>query len=247
MTTAKRSNRIGTRRESSLHASLKQRYARAGDEIEAVVDGFQIDVVHRGVREGRAGYAAPVLIEVQTRSFSSLRRKLSALLAEYTVRLVHPIAQEKWIVKIGRDGEPISRRRSPKRGRVEHVFDELVSFPELIAHPNLTLEVVLTREEEVRCDDGRGSWRRGGWSIHDRRLLEVVDVVTFASAADFMRLIPADLAEPFTSRELAAAMNCDARIAQRAAYCLRRMGAIALVGKRGRAQAYARVRAPAQF
>jgi hypothetical protein len=120
------------------------------------------------------------------------------------------------------------------------VFDELVSFPDLIAHPNLTLDVVLTREEEIRCDDGRGSWRRGGWSIRDRRLLEVVEVVTFAAAADFLRLIPADLAEPFTSRELAQAIGCDARVAQRATYCLRRMGAITPAGKRGRAWVYSR-------
>jgi hypothetical protein len=242
------SSRIGTRHESSLHASLKKRYAQRGDAIEAVVDGYQIDVVHRAiVRESKAQYIAgdrsvpqdDLLIEIQTRSFSSLKRKLRALLESHRVRIVHPIACEKWIVRIEPTGVIVSRRRSPKRGCIEHLFDELVSFPDLMTHPNLSLEVVLTREEEIRCDDGRGSWRRGGWSIRDRRLIEVVETMTFAEPSDFLKLLPAGLPAPFTSRELAKAMGRSVPFAQRVAYCLRKMGAIEVIGKRRRAWVYA--------
>lgn len=56
------------------------------------------------------------------------------------MRQVHPIAQEKWVVRLGREGvTPVNRRESPKRGRVDQLFLDLVSFPELVAHPNFTL------------------------------------------------------------------------------------------------------------
>ena len=38
---------IGTLRESSLHASLKELYARPGDELEAVREGYVVDLVAR--------------------------------------------------------------------------------------------------------------------------------------------------------------------------------------------------------
>lgn len=224
------------RNESSLHASLKQHYAGDEARVEQVVDGYRIDVVHPStLREQRE----PLLIEVQTRSFSAIRPKLCALLATHRVRLVYPIACEKWIVKTEPDGTLISRKRSPKRGNLGHLFDELVSFPALMAHPNLTLDVVLTREEEIRCNDGKGSRRRGGWSIHDRRLIEVVETKTFAQPADFLRLLPAGLPQPFTARDLAAAMNRPVAFARRAAYCLRKMGALRVIGKRRWAWLYA--------
>jgi hypothetical protein len=110
------------------------------------IDRFRIDVV----REGE-------LIEIQTRSFSSIRRKLCALLDSHPVRLVYPIPYEKWVVRVEPNGNLIERRKSPRRGSLIHLFDELVSFPQLMAHPNLSLEVLLTREEEIRCADGHGS------------------------------------------------------------------------------------------
>ena len=45
---------------------------------------------------------------------------------------------------------PATRRRSPRHGSVFDVFSSLVSIPAMLAHPNLTLDVVLTVEEELR-------------------------------------------------------------------------------------------------
>jgi hypothetical protein len=224
------------RNESSLHASLKQHYACDDARVEQVVDGYRIDVVRpANLRES----PEPLLIEVQTRSFSAIRPKLCALLATHRVRLVYPIACEKWIVKVTPDGSPISRKRSPKHGCLPHLFDELISFPALMAHPNLTLDVVLTREEEIRCNDGKGSRRRGGWSVLDRRLMEVIETTTFAQPADFLKLLPTGLPAPFTARDLASAMQRSVPFARRAAYCLRKMGALHVIGKRRRAWLYA--------
>jgi hypothetical protein len=58
---------FSTYREGSLHAALKARYAACivGSRIEAAVDGFVVDVA--GPEE---------LVEIQTASFGSARRKL---------------------------------------------------------------------------------------------------------------------------------------------------------------------------
>jgi hypothetical protein len=114
----------------------------------------------------------------------------------------------------------------------------LVRIPSLMTHPNLSLEVLLVREEEIRRDDGQGSWRRKGWSIVDHRLLEVVHSHLFQTPQDLLTLIPDSLPEPFTSKDLAVAMGVPRYIAQKAAYCLRNMQVITITGRRGRSYLY---------
>lgn len=219
---------IGTLSERSLHADLKEYLAEPGDRFEVPVDGYVIDIV-RGDR----------LIEIQTANFAAMKRKLAKLTKAHTVHLVHPVAAEKWIVKYGPDGETwVERRKSPKQGTVFDVFRELVSFPHLLMREALTLEVLLTREEEIRVNDGNGSWRRRGWSITDHRLLSVEERVKLASPADFRALLPADLPNPFTTRDLADAFGESVNLMGKMAYCLREMGAVEHIGKRGRAYLY---------
>ena len=222
------SNHIGILNEKPLHAALKRWYALADDVTEVSVDGFTIDVV-RG----------DLLIEIQTRNLSAIKRKLTALTERHPVRLVYPIAQDKWIVRLSKNGKTIlGRRKSPKRGTLELVFEELVSFPQLLARPNFSLEVLLILEEEARRYDGTRNWRRKGWGTHERRLLQVVDRRLFEAPADMQTMIPASLVEPFTTTQLAEAINQPLWLAQKMAYCLREMGAIKAVGRRGRGILY---------
>jgi hypothetical protein len=220
---------IGTLRESDLHAALKQHYARPSDRLEVALDGYVIDIV-RGDE----------LLEIQTHNFAALKRKLPQLLESHRVRLIYPIAQAKWIARVKADGHTLmSRRKSPRRGGVEEVFMELVSLPELMAHPNFTLEVVLIHEEEWRCArSGRRRYRAREWRVCNRRLLNVLEAIEFAAPSDFRRFIPSDLSTPFTSRELAAALRRPAYFAHKITYCLRKMGVLQVVGKRHRAWLY---------
>jgi hypothetical protein len=186
-----------------------------------------------------------LLIEIQTRHLVAMKRKLHRLVDSHVVRLVHPIAAEKWIVRVGEDGETVvGRRRSPSRGSIEHVFGELVSFPGLLAHPNFTLEVLLIREEEVRRHDagpnGRRNWRRKGWATQERRLLEVMSSHVLSTPADAAALLPADLPQPFTTTDLAAASGQPAWLCRKMAYCLREMNMLTVVGKRGRSTLFER-------
>ena len=221
---------IGELNERSLHRALKERYAVDGSETERVVDGFVTDVVAGGR-----------IIEIQTGSFGPLRNKLTRLLDAHPVTLVHPIAKDRYIVKAAADPAlPATRRRSPKHGSVFDVFPALVGIPSLLAHPNLTLEVVITIEEHVRAPrERRGRWRRD-WTRVDRRLVDVVETHTFTSMADLFAMLDAQLPETFTTNDIAAAMRSTRNSAQQAAYCLREGGVIEICGKKGNALVYRR-------
>ncbi len=223
--------RIGTLRETALHAALKHHLAQPGDQLEVAVDGFVADVL-------RADGPDPLIIEVQTGSFSALKRKLPRLLEHHHVRLAHPIALEKWIVRVDGRGRPLGRRKSPRRGQLAELFQELVSLPGLMAHPNLTFQVLLVREEEVRAPARRRRrWGRD-YRVADRRLLEVVQAVEFRTPKDFLAFIPVRLPQPFTSRALAEALGVSVWLGQKITYCLRHMGVLAEAGFERRARLY---------
>lgn len=250
-------NHIGVMREMSLHAALKAWYAQPGDALETRVDGYVVDIA----RDGGA-----LLIEIQTGNFSSLRRKLAALTRAHHVRLVYPVPAEKWIVRVSGDaGAELSRRRSPRRGQTLDVFRELPGIARFVADPNFSIEVLLVRAEEVWCaaNGRRASWRRKGWRILDRRLIDIVGRHLLETPDDFRALLPAAwLGQPaagghalretgapyaagdrpatltFTTRELAGALGISRPLAQKMAYCLRQMGAIDVAGRQGNALVY---------
>lgn len=216
---------IGVQNERSLHNAIKAWYARPGDEFEVKRHGFIIDIC-RG----------DLLIEIQTRNFSALRRKLRTLVQQHRTRLVYPLALEKWITRTDASGmHTLGKRKSPRRGDIADLFRELVAIPDLIDEPNFELEVLLIHEEEIRRDDGRGSWWRRGYSRWDRKLIEVVESLTFKQRYDFLRFLPAGLAQPFSNKMLAQALGRPVHDIQRMTYCLRKMNVIVPVGKNGNA------------
>ncbi|MDH3538615.1 MAG: hypothetical protein OEP52_01355 [Acidimicrobiia bacterium] len=219
---------IGMLREQHLHAALKQWYREDGDLVEVGVDGFVVDLVRD-----------EMLIEIQTRGFSSMRRKLDRLLDDHPIRVVHPIAAEKWIRKIDESGTETSRKKSPKRGIVADVCAELVAFPSLLDHPHLTLEVLLIQEEEVRRPDPTAR-RRNGWRIAERRLVGILERVEFTQPADLLSLLPATLPDPFTTADLALGLGRTRHLAQEVAYCLREAGVLDGVNRSRSGIEYAR-------
>lgn len=214
---------IGIQNERSLHAALKQWYAQPEDKLEVPLKGFFIDLV-RGEQ----------LVEIQTRNFSAIRNKLQTLVEEHRVHLVHPITFEKWILQVDSSGIKVkSRRKSPYKGLLTDIFEELVKIPELIKHPNFTIEFPFIREEEVRCRDGKGSKHRKRESLKDRRLLEVLSTHLFASSSDFLQFIPTNLPRPFSNKCLQLALSLPIHRCRQITYCLRKMDALQVVGKRG--------------
>lgn len=229
--------RIGTLAEKSLHAQLKQSYAQPGDLLEYTLDGYVIDIARPAAAPGAPDFRC---IEIQTRGLAKMKPKLRALLPQRPVHVVLPIAQETTIVRLDGHGAPASRRKSPKHASPLHVFAELVSLPAVLADPHFSMEVLLICEEQIWRDDGLGSWRRKHWSIADRRLLAVTGSVLLTCPADCAALLPNDLPDGFTCRNLAASAGLPLALAQKMAYCLRQTDMLAVAGKQGNALVYER-------
>jgi len=195
-----------------------------------VVDGREIDLV-RG----------ELLIEIQTGSFSALRRKLDALVPPHRVHIVHPVAVRKWIVRIdATTGEVLGRRKSPKGGRIEQAFAELVGLGRWLGHPDVSVELVPVDIDELRRHEPGRAWRRKGWVVVQRELLEVAESLTIRGPADLAAMLPEDLPTPFSTADLAARARIPRALAQKMAWCLRTAGAIAATGKKGNAKLYVR-------
>ena len=219
---------IGGLNESSLHRQLKELYCTGGAAAEQKTDGYIVDVLLPGGE----------IVEIQTANFAGMRKKLAALLPEHPVRLVHPVAAETFIRLLDKDGNLKSERRSPKRGTVHNAAAELVYLAELLPHPNLTVEIVLTRQQEIRRDDGNGSWRRRGVSIEERRLIDTVGSFEFRDSSDYMRLLPPELPSPFSNPDIAEKLTGTNkrgknRLAGAISRLLRRLGLIEITGKDG--------------
>ena len=206
--------------ENALHSEIKKCYSLPGDNFEKRVDDFIVDIVRRSI-----------LIEVQTGNFSAIKKKLAALLKNHKVKLVYPISKIKYLVQIDKSGKIIRRRKSPRKGKLTDLFFELVSIPRLINNENFSLEVLMIEEEEIRCNDGKGSWRRRGVSIKDRRLLSVIEKIPFETEWDFLRFLPASLEEVFTNKMLARKSEISISSARKITYCLREMGIIRRIGR----------------
>ncbi len=219
------SPRIGTLNENPLHAALKTWYAEDGDRFEVPVDGFVADIVR-----GRT------LIEIQTGSASRLRRKLSTFLRHYQVRLVLPVAARKTIVHVDDRQVEQDRRLSPRRATAVDAFRELVGLGELLGDSNLSVDVVLVHEEEVRV----ASRRRKGFVVEERRLVEVRDCVSLHHPSDYLGVLPTSLKEGFTTADLARAIRQPRWMAQKIAYVLRTIGVLRVAGKSGNAFLYRR-------
>ena len=227
---------IGELNERSVHRALKTLYAVPGSLTEHSIDGYVADVV-----------IGDRIVEIHTGTFWPLKRKLPRLLETHRITLVHPIAKDRYIVKPAADADAdalTDRRMSPKHGSVFAIFSALASIPTLLAHPNLTLDVVITVEEEVRVPDARRNRRRGGWSAVDRRLLEIVEIHRVERMADLFAMVDAKLPEPFNTTDLANVMRSSRRLGQQAAFCFREAGISEICGKTGNALIYRRLVGP---
>ncbi|MDC7124495.1 MAG: hypothetical protein PQJ46_02950 [Spirochaetales bacterium] len=222
---------IGSLNEKSLHKKIKNIYLtktpNAVDETK--VDDYIIDIV-----------SPNELIEIQTGNFSGIKTKISKLVSKHPVKIVHPVAAETIISTYKINGELKSKRRSPKRGCIESCAGELLYIADLLYSENLSIEILLIRQEEKRIDDGKGARRRRGISIKDRTLLEIIEKQTFKKRADFISLLPENLPSQFSNSDIADKLKEKylpkkqrIKLASQISYLLRKLELIKITGKDG--------------
>ena len=213
---------IGTLGEKRLHAVLKRYYEPRAE--------------YREVRAGR--YVADIcnengIIEIQTGSFSALRKKLPALLAQYPVTLVHPLPATKTIQWIAPDSGLVSEpRRSPKKGAWIDACYQLCFAADLLTLPGLTIQLLLVDLDEYRLQNGWGNDGKRGSTRHERLPSALSAELTLRRPADYLALLPSGLPDPFTTTDLRRAAKRSAALAAKAVRVLLAVGAIEKCGKR---------------
>lgn len=213
---------IGTLGEKRLHAVLKRYYEPRAE--------------YREVRAGR--YVADIcnengIIEIQTGSFSALRKKLPALLAQYPVTLVHPLPATKTIQWIAPDSGLVSEpRRSPKKGAWIDACYQLCFAADLLTLPGLTIQLLLVDLDEYRLQNGWSNDGKRGSTRHERLPSALSAELTLRCPADYLALLPSGLPDPFTTTDLRRAAKRSATLAAKAVRVLLAVGAIEKCGKR---------------
>ncbi|MDR1074375.1 MAG: hypothetical protein LBL45_12030 [Treponema sp.] len=224
-------------RESALHHALKIQYAGIDGKTEAAVRcGGSGGCVRSYICDGVTG--AGEIIEVQTGSFAPLKEKMRDLSREYNVRVVHPIVLHKHIELYKEDGAVIHSRKSPAAGGKWDVFKALVYGWEIAALDNVCIELAFVDITETRVADGRGSWRRKGVCIADKRLLARHSSIVLREKADYLQFAPFELDERWTTADLALRARIRLPLAQKTAFVLTKLNAIARIGKKGVAWVY---------
>jgi len=226
-----RDNGIGTLGEKTLHSVIKRYMEPLTDNHEIKIGSYIADIV------GENG-----IIEIQTRNFAKLRKKLDVFLSVARVTVVYPIPHRRWVSWIDtKTGEVSGKRKSPKTGSFYHVFSELYWIKEQLTHPNLTILLLLTDTQDIRELNGWGKDKKRGSSRHERIPLELIDELSVGGDAGYAALVPAELPDEFTSNDFKLAARINLRDAQTALNVLNYVGAIEHTGRSGRLKVYRRV------
>ena len=218
---------IGALGEKSLHLAVKCYFQPDPGKREVPVGPYVADA-----------WTAEGIVEVQTRSFQRLRPKLQAFLSQGPVTLVYPVPAQKTVSWISEDGTVSPPRKSPAKPQAGHVLGELYQLRTFLTPENFRLCVLLLQVAEYRLLNGWSKNRKRGSTRYDRIPLALLDEVWVRSPREYAQLIPPELPEPFTSRELGKAVGLSPKKGSCAANTLWSVGAVERVGKRGNAYLY---------
>lgn len=219
---------IGTLSEKTVHAVLKNYYAPDTDMHEIPIENFVADI-----------FTGTEIIEIQTRSFNVMRRKLETFLQYYPVTIVYPIPHEKWLSWIDEEsGEASPKRKSPKHGNPYQAFIELYKIRPFLKNENLKFRFALIDMEEYRLLNGWSRDKKKGSERYDRIPTRFVQEVCIERREDYMQFIPFDLPEPFTTKDFAKSAKIPARLAGTVLLIMNDLTIVERVGKQGNSYLY---------
>ena len=248
---------IGTLREKRLHAAIKLYLCPEEDCHERpVADMLACKDEGGEAHSPKRRMVADILtdgqiFEVQTGGFFPLKEKISWYLTHTPchITVVHPIPAVRYLSWINpEDGSIISRRKSPKRGRVRDVAKELYWLSEFIGNPRFTLRLLLVELEEYRMADGWSRDGKRGSNRYERFPTALLGDVTLATPTDYAAyFLPVALSSPnadgaypaFTAAEYAKTTGIRGKATYSTIHLLEHLGLIAETGeKAGRSRTY---------
>lgn len=221
---------IGTLSEKTLHSVLKNYYEPDEKKQEIKVGAKVADILNE------VG-----IMEIQTRQFNKLRGKLEIFLEQYPVTIVYPIPSTKWLCWIDETtGEVSPRRKSPKRGKPHQIFVELYKIKPFLRHPNLNFKIAMVEVEEYRFLNGWSHDKKKGSSCSDRIPIDLDQEISLDKVEDYTVFLPVDLPEQFTTKDYAKCAKISTTLSQVGINVMCSVGAIEMIGKKGRLKLYQR-------
>lgn len=222
---------IGTLGEKTVHAVLKNYFEPDEALHEVKIDRYFADIA-----------TDSQIIEIQTRNFNVLRKKLEVFLDKKEVTIVYPIPNIKWIRWINEDtGEITNRRKSPKIGSIYRVAPELYKIKSFLSNPNLKICLLFLNVEEYRLLNGWSKDKKKGSTRLDCIPKELIKEVYIEEKRDYYQFIPQSLEqleEGFTSKDYKSAAKISLSLAQTMLNILYYIGVVERVGKKGRSYCY---------
>lgn len=219
---------IGTLSEKTVHAVLKNYYAPDTDMHEIPIENYVADI-----------FTGSEIIEIQTRSFNVMRKKLECFLGLYPVTIVYPIPRNKWLNWIDEEsGEISDKRKSPKKGNPYFVFPELYKIKPYLKDSNIRFRLALIDMEEYRLLNGWSKNKKKGSSRFDRIPTEYVEEVEIDCVKDYMQFIPFEIPEPFDSRIFAKEAHISVNLARVTLNILEYLEVVERIGKKGNSYLY---------
>ncbi|MBQ9280907.1 MAG: hypothetical protein IJ207_01735 [Treponema sp.] len=242
---------INTYNESSLHATLKKIYALQSNGImEVRLDdtAWICDILDEN---GNA-------IEIQTSNLSALTEKSEYILETgRKLKIVHPIAETKWIELYDSAGNLLHKKKSPKKASIYDSLRGMTQICPLFLHENCCLEILYCEITEMRRKtenpaqiQNRARRHLKDWLPMGKRLEKITRKEIFSKKSDWQRLLPSkftkieDGASPlFYASELQKEMKNnlgakDARWASLLIWILVKMGILELRDRKGRINFY---------
>ena len=214
---------VGTLQEKTIHAVLKKYYEPDPAKQEQRVEGFVADI-----------FTGSEIIEIQTKGFFRLRRKLEAFLPNYPVTIVYPVTHLKWLRWVNEEtGEISAARKSPKVGSGHEIFSEIYGLKMLLPNANLTFRIVLLDVEEYRLLNGWSKDKKKGSTRSDGIPTDIFREISLSTTEDFKQMIPEALPEEFTSVDYKAAIHGSKSLAGIELNILTHIGAVERIGKKG--------------
>ena len=182
---------INTYNESDLHATLKKLYAMESNgtmEVQLDDTPWICDILTE--EDG--------VIEIQTSNLSALTEKAEYILETgRKLKIVHPIAETKWIELYAGDGELLHRNKSPKKAGIYDSLRGMTQICPLFLHENCELEVLYCEISEMRrktegLSQNQTKTRRHlkDWVPMGKRLEKITRKERFSKKEDWERLIP---------------------------------------------------------
>ena len=150
------------------------------------------------------------------------------------------------------NGRLLSRRKSPAKRGIYHIFDELTALYSILPHKNFSFEavetsVVKTRiktAEPVQSANKRRRYKKD-WLASDTAVERIGISRVFCSARDYLKLLPKNLPQEFTVKDLSARIEepaVSARQINEMLWLFRKLNFVARTGKRGKSFLYSLIK-----